>query len=71
MALNNLQRVDMPLNIETKPKERYESSYEQIVGQTDFNFVTLFTNPSAQAGYGTRSIFKRSLTGLNSDFSFS
>ena len=28
-------------------------------------------NPSARAGYDTRSIFKRSLTGLNSEFSFS
>ena len=28
-------------------------------------------NPSARAGYDTRSIFKRSLTGLNSKFSFS
>ena len=27
--------------------------------------------PSARAGYDTRSIFKRSLTGLNSKFSFS
>ena len=32
--------------------------------------TTLFTDPSAQAGYDTRSIFKRSLTGLNSEFSF-
>ena len=31
----------------------------------------LFTHPSARAGYDTRSIFKRSLTGLNSEFSFS
>ena len=31
----------------------------------------IFTNPSAQAGYDTRSIFKQSLTGLNSEFSFS
>ena len=32
----------------------------------------IFTNPSAQAGYDTRSIFfKWSLTGLNSEFSFS
>ena len=31
----------------------------------------LFTNPSARAGYDTRSIYKRSLTGLNSEFSFS
>ena len=28
-------------------------------------------NPSARAGYNTRSIYKRSLTGLNSEFSFS
>ena len=28
-------------------------------------------NPSARAGYYTRSIFKRSFTGLNSEFSFS
>ena len=33
--------------------------------------LILFTNPSAWAGYDTRSIFKRSLTGLNSEFSFS
>ena len=33
--------------------------------------LILFTNPSAQAGYDTRSIFKRSLTGFNSEFSFS
>ena len=34
-------------------------------------YLTIFTNPSARAGYDTRSIFKRSLTGLNSEFSFS
>ena len=33
--------------------------------------LVLFTNPSARAGYDTRSVFKRSLTGLNSEFSFS
>ena len=31
----------------------------------------IFTNPSSRAGYDTSSIFKRSLTGLNSEFSFS
>ena len=31
----------------------------------------IFTNPSARTGYVTRSIFKRSLTGLNSEYSFS
>ena len=35
-----------------------------------FLFI-LFTNPFARAGYDTSSIFKRSLTGLNSEFSFS
>ena len=35
------------------------------------SLLNLFTNPSARAGYNTRSIFKRSLTGLNSEFSFS
>ena len=33
--------------------------------------LTIFTNPSTRAGYDTRSIFKLSLTGLNSEFSFS
>ena len=33
--------------------------------------VIIFTNPSARAGYDTRSIFKQGLTGLNSEFSFS
>ena len=36
-----------------------------------FCILVLFTNPSARAGFDTRSIFKRSLTGLNSEFSFS
>ena len=36
-----------------------------------FHKIFIFTNPSARAGYDTRSIFKRSLTGLNSEFSFS
>ena len=31
----------------------------------------IFTNPSIQVGYDTRAIFKQSLTGLNSEFSFS
>ena len=37
----------------------------------DFSFNIIFTNPSARAGYDTGSIFKRGLTGLNSEFSFS
>ena len=33
--------------------------------------LSYLPNPSARAGYDTRSIFKRSLTGFNSEFSFS
>ena len=33
--------------------------------------LIIFTNHSTRVGYDTRSIFKRSLTGLNSQFSFS
>ena len=39
------------------------------MGQIELNNVLIiFTNPSARAGYDTRSIFKRSLSGLNSEF---
>ena len=34
-------------------------------------YLSIYPKPSARAGYDTRSIFKRSLTGLNSEFSFS
>ena len=33
--------------------------------------LSIFTNPSARTGYDTRSIFKWSLTSVNSEFSFS
>ena len=35
------------------------------------NNLIIFTNPPARAIYDTRSIFKRSLKGLNTEFSFS
>ena len=43
--------------------------YDQIIIENEIIFI--FTNLSARAGCDTRSIFKRSLTGLNSAFSFS
>ena len=36
-----------------------------------FPLRSYLPNPSARAGYDTRSVFKQSLTGLNSEFSFS
>ena len=47
-----------------------QSFIYQKIQKTNRSFI-IFTNPSAQAGYDTRSIFKMSLTGLNSEFSFS
>ena len=41
------------------------------IEKIQLRMMVLFTNPSARAGYDTRSSFKRSLTGLNSEFSFS
>ena len=46
---------------------RVLNSWEELLRFT----LSILTNPSARAGYDTRSIFKRSLTGLNSEFSFS
>ena len=48
------------------------SDWPEVICVSDKKMsMILFTNPSARAGYDTRSIFKRSLTGLNSEFSFS
>ena len=38
---------------------------------TWYIYIYVYNNPSARTGYDTRSFFKRSLTGLNSEFSFS
>ena len=51
-----------------------ETDYFDIVEcvlQGDTLAISYLPNPSAQAGYDTSSIFKRSLTGLNSEFSIS
>ena len=53
-------------NFVKPPKERNKQQGRRHVPPN-----ILFTNPSARAGYDTRPIFKRSLTGLNSEFSFS
>ena len=48
-----------------------EGYLRQTMPPTKFWRYAYLPNPSARAGYDTRSIFKRSLTGLNSEFSFS
>ena len=37
----------------------------------EIRMFIIFTNASAQVEYDTKSVFKQSLTGLNSEFSFS
>ena len=54
-------------------KSSFLSSFTFILWSVKtVNFIRSYVpNPSARVGYDTRSIFKRSLTGLNSEFSFS
>ena len=53
----------------------YTSSFNALWSIISFRYdvsiIILITNPSARAGYDTRSIFKRALTGLKSEFFFS
>ena len=60
-------------SLEKKKKKKKTTGKNRISFETPFpsRSLSIFTNPSARAGYDTRSIFKRSLTGLNSEFSFS
>ena len=48
-------------------------AWNKTVLDIETAYLSYLPNPSARAGYDTRSIFffKRSLTGLNSEFSFS
>ena len=54
-----------------QPVEEKENSDFNLLYHLKIGLVSAFTNPSARTGSDTRSIFKRSLTGLNSEFSFS
>ena len=56
----------------TKKQSAWKRIYTYIYTICFTNLlISNLPNPSARAGYDTRSIFKRSLTGLNSEFSFS
>ena len=57
-----------------KKKKKKKFSYNKLENTNHVLFyLSYLPNPSAWAGYDTRSVFflKRSLTGLNSEFSFS
>ena len=46
-------------------------TFEKGMNLSLLPLAIIFTNPSTQEGYDTRSIFKWSLTGLNSEYFFS
>ena len=49
-----------------------QMDYPHFQVQSDPEYLLfIFTNPSTRARYDTRSVFKQSLTGSNSEFSFS
>ena len=67
-------RLKILTNLTAKLKTRGRTKPDNEIINTishHGNWIIMFTNPSARAGYDTRSIFKQSLTGLNSVFSFS
>ena len=49
-----------------------QTGYPILARKSDLVLINhIYSAPSSRAGYDTRSIFKRSLTGLNLEFSFS
>ena len=66
--LNNCCLVLSPQNVLILMKTKNPICIMVFGVVTSDGDVIIFTNPSARAGYDTRSIFKRSLTGFNSEF---
>ena len=54
-----------------QPKYYEFNNKDEVNSPSILSHEYIFTNLSARVGYDTRSIFKQSLTGLNSEFSFS
>ena len=54
-----------------KDREKCRERVRDIRATSTTWWWSYLPNPSARAGYDTRSIFKRRLTGFNSEFSFS
>ena len=77
---SHLLKINKEINKKTKNKSLFYYSFSTPSPPQNKSFcfwksslkqnIPIFTNPSARAGYDTMSIFKRSLTGLNSEFSF-
>ena len=60
-----------PADSNANPKDSTTQPRGNQRKRKKFKRLSYLPNPSARAGYDTRSIFKRRLTGLNSEFSFS
>ena len=73
-AMNSALQNRYSLGRQLPPRYRDQAiqiNNTHLVGMPGRPMLSIFTNPSARAGYDTRSIFKRRLTSLNSEFSFS
>ena len=63
---NMIKAVDATKGVSSVVSKQRQQMMDKFIKEKEI----LFTNPSTRAGYDTRSIFKQSLTGLDSEFSF-
>ena len=80
MKIKEIEKIHEYLDLGTELKKKWNmrvrlipvvvGAHRTIPNELD-DPIYLFTNPSARGGYDTRSVFKRSLTGFNSEFFFS
>ena len=68
ISIRRCERIEIKKKI---CRQRMSIILNQICLNEEMLPKSYLPNPSARAGYDTRSIFKQSLTGLNSEFSFS
>ena len=61
-------RVDSLIRVSCRWMDLLKEGKELVLESCTMVGRSYLPNPSARAGYDTRSIFKRSLTGLNSEF---
>ena len=72
LTLYKISRTEISLSVAILCCTRVQSLFQGVcftLMKRIQSAYYIFTNPSARAGYDTRSIFQQSLTGLNSEFS--
>ena len=72
MKVKSPQKFDMPFTLRNQSIFFSFAVFDKIQNSTTIAFsLSYLPTPPLGLGYDTRSIFKRSLTGFNSEFSFS